>query len=83
VERIPLGAKALLSNSWLTILYVVSIVIVFVLISQIFYPPLIVLAFVRVSWLIVVVLGSICLGFYDSAREALDSAERERSSERH
>lgn len=81
--RIPLGANRPLSNLWLKILSVVSIVIILVLISQIFYPPLIVLVFVGVLGSIVVVLGSICLGFYDSAREALDSAERERSSERH
>ena len=77
---IPLGAKPPVSNMILKIVYSLLILLAIVVICAIIYPPMLILVEIGTFILAIAICITIFLGFYDSAREGLDAAEKERTS---
>lgn len=70
--QIPLGAKPPISRMWETGVAIASVILILLVVASIVYRPLIGLVLFGVFILFVAVSATICLGLYDSAREALD-----------
>jgi hypothetical protein len=81
VVRIPLGAQSPISGWWEKCVGVAALIFVLILVALLYYPPLIVLISVGVVLLLLVVCGAVCMGLYDSAREALEYSDSERHSQ--
>jgi len=73
--RIPLGAQPPVSRMWETGVAIASVIFILVLIALVVYRPLIDLIFFGVLILALAVSATVCLGLYDSAREALEYAD--------
>ena len=72
--RIPLGAKPPISKWWEKGVEVGAVILIFVLIGLVLHPPLVILIYLGVLIIVFTIVAAVCLGLYDSAREALKYA---------
>ncbi len=70
--RIPLGAQRTLAGIWVRVLGALALVVLAIVILQGVFPLGVVLLVVGVFAVIVILVGSMCMGCIDSARESLE-----------
>jgi thiol:disulfide interchange protein len=73
--RIPLGAKPPISGMWEKGVAVAAAIFILVLIGLMLQTPLVNLIYLGVLIIVFSFVAAVCLGLYDSAREALKYAK--------
>lgn len=81
VMRIPIGAQRTLGDMWVKVIGALALIALVILVLQGVFPLGVVLLVAGVFAFILILVGAMCMGCVDSAREALEYSRPSTSPE--